>query len=421
MTMAYSNRYRSHHDGAKALKQKCGASESGEEYLPPILAERAKTPLVIYLHVPFCNKVCSFCPFHRPDALDRREYHRVLIDEIEALAKYPYMKAPVDAVNFGGGTPTALSFRQMDDVLSALHRNFDIRDDAEISVETSATELSDDMLRVLKAGGVNRLSIGVQSFDDEARRLLGRRGGRERAIDAVERALDAGIVNTGIDLIYNYPGQTKERLLSDLAIIRRLGVAGLSFYSLVLHEKTPLYRKLAAEGKLDYADLDREYDFYRTILEELGKSGFAMLELTKLVRNNLDRYRYMELRHSGGSCIAVGQGAGGNIENYYYHNSAHTPPVSDQIAVSSKGRVVLPVFRTLDAFFYEMQEGTIRPAFYAEKLERDLQTPFAPVLGRLAEEGLIYSQNDVYFFTEKGSFWGNNIIDELIRSLLPVV
>lgn len=164
----FSERYKSHHDASRDLKNKYTADIGGAEYLPSVLSGNAASRRVIYLHVPFCNKICTFCPFHRPDELSRREYHLYLINEMCKICGYRYTSAPIDAINFGGGTPTSLSPEHMSAVLSELHRCFSIAPDAEISVETSATELSDEMISALKEGGVNRLSVGIQSFDDEA-------------------------------------------------------------------------------------------------------------------------------------------------------------------------------------------------------------------------------------------------------------
>ncbi len=178
------------------------------------------------------------------------------------MAPLPYMDAPVDAINFGGGTPTALKPDQMRVILHALRENFQIAPNAEISVESSATELTDEMLEVLLEGGVNRLSIGIQSFQDDRRKMLGRRGSGEFAARRVETAIRAGISNTGIDLLYNLPGQTEEELEKDLAMIRSLDLAGISFYSLMIHEKTPLASRLTEEQRRDMADLKKEYALF---------------------------------------------------------------------------------------------------------------------------------------------------------------
>lgn len=413
----YTVRYKSHHDAASELKKKYTSPEPASSYAAGVLAEPASSRRVIYLHVPFCNKICSFCPFHRPDELCRRDYHRYLIDEIRRICDFPYMRAPVDAVNFGGGTPTALLPEQMDAVLTELHRSFDIAPEAEISMESSATELTCEMLEVLKKGGVNRLSIGVQTFDDEGRKLLGRRGDGEHAALGVRRAIEAGIANTSIDLIYHYPGQTMERLEKDLAVIRSLGIAGLSFYSLILHERTPLFRKIDEGERALLTDIGCEYEQFETILHTLAEDGFRPLELTKLVRNGLDRYDYMSIRHTGGSCIALGHGAGGNLENYLYHNSVNVPVISEAAPISRAGRVVLPTYRLLDALVYDLQKGRADLRIWSEKLGTDLFSLWEDSLERLQGEELVTVANDIVAFTERGIFWGNNIIDEWMRKL----
>ena len=413
----YTVRYKSHHDASRALKERYTQVVDKEVYLQEILTRPAVSRRVVYLHVPFCNKVCSFCPFHRPDVLKRREYHEYIVKEIQRLAPLPYMDAPVDAINFGGGTPTALKPEQMRVILHALRENFQIAPHAEISVESSATELTDEMLDVLVEGGVNRLSIGIQSFQDDRRKMLGRRGSGEFAARRVENAIQAGIGNTGIDLLYNLPGQTEEELEKDLAMIRSLDLAGISFYSLMIHEKTPLASRLTEEQRKDMADLKKEYALFTKICEELAKDDYEPLELTKLVRQHRDRYDYMRIRHAGGSCIALGHGAGGNIEQYLYHNAVTVPILSEQIPISSRGRIVHPEYRILDQMIYDMQTSRVRLDVYSTRLKKDLRAVLSKSIDRMKEEGLLTDENGEIRMTMRGMFWGNNMIDEWIRQI----
>lgn len=410
----FSERYKSHHDASRNLKKRYTTDIGGEEYLPAVLAEKPESRRVIYLHVPFCNKICTFCPFHRPDELDRREYHKYLIEEIHKIRAYPYMEAPIDAINFGGGTPTSLSPAQMKAVLAELHNSFQVAPEAEISVETSATGLSDEMIGVLKEGGVNRLSVGIQTFDDGARKLLGRRGSGEFAASRVAAAMNARIRNTNIDLIYNYPSQTDAQLINDLNVISELDVAGISFYSLMLHEKTPLYNRLDESTKAQMQNMTREKELFDMIFDNLAPHGYKMLELTKLVKDGRDRYDYMEIRHSGGSCIALGHGAGGNIENYFYHNSHAIPDVSDEIRICSRGRVLLPEYRIVDSLIYAMQKGSVSLTEFSGRLGIDLISLFGEKLAAFAAEGYLTVDGDTVTLTRDGVFFGNNIISALI-------
>ncbi len=414
----FSSRYKSHHDASRNLKKRCTTGIGGDEYLPAVLAGKPESRRVIYLHVPFCNKVCSFCPFHRPDELERREYHKYLIGEMHKIQGFPYMRAPIDAVNFGGGTPTSLSPAQMKAVLTALKNSFFIAPEAEISVETSATELSDEMIEVLREGGVNRLSVGIQTFDDGARKLLGRRKSGEFAASRVAAAIKAGIRNTSVDLIYNYPAETDAQLANDLETVAQLDTAGISFYSLMLHEKTPLYRRLDEKAKADMLDMRREKELFDMIFDKLEPHGYKMLELTKLVKDGRDRYDYMEIRHGGGSCIALGRGAGGNIENYFYHNSHTVPDISDEIPVCSRGRVLRPEYRVLDTLVYAMQKGSVSLGAFSQQLGVDLLSLFGEKLAVFADAGYLNADGDKIALTRDGVFFGNNIISELIGMIV---
>ena len=414
----FTIRYKSHHDASRDLKKKYMTEEDGKDYLSAVLATPPTSRRVIYLHVPFCNKVCSFCPFHRPDELSRRDYHNYLVAKMHEVRDYPYMKAPIDAVNFGGGTPTSLAPAQMRVVLSALHENFTVAKGAEISVETSASELSDEMIEVLREGGVNRLSVGIQTFDDATRKLLGRRGSGEFAASRVAAAIRAGITNTGIDLIYNTPGESDEVLDRDLDTLAALDVAGVSLYSLILHEKTPLYRRLDDATKEAMRNTERERALFDRIFDRLAPHGYRMLELTKLVKDGRDRYDYMEIRHSGGSCIALGHGAGGNIENYFYHNSHAVANISDEIRICSRGRVLRPEYRVLDSLIYALQKGAAHLSPYSERLGVDLSHLFEKKLSAFADAGYLTFTGDLVTLTRDGVFYGNNIISELIEEIV---
>lgn len=204
----------------------------------------------------------------------------------------------------------------------------------------------------------------------------------------------------------------------DLSVIKELGVAGLSFYSLMLHEKTPLFQMLSSEEKQGMLDIRQEYRFFSEILDDLGSAGFRPLELTKLVRDELDRYDYMSIRHTGGSCIAIGHGAGGNLENYFYRNSSEIPLISDELRISSAGRIVCPEYRVIDELINDLQKCRADLSAYSSRLGSNLEAVLSFTLQRLESEGLLERKSGMVTLTASGMFWGNNIIDELVGVLL---
>ena len=416
--MMYKIRFKSHHDAQRNLKNHFERkSISKADYVLTELTRGNDHTYVLYIHVPFCNKICSFCPFHRPDKLKRAEYHQYIIDQLKEMRNYPYFKKELAAINFGGGTPTALKPYQMKEILNYLKQNFLYSKDIEISVETSITELTDEMIDVLIDGGVNRLSIGVQTFNDTYRKLLNRRGTGKQAIDTIQHVIERGIKNTSIDLIYNLPNQTEQELLEDLKIIDQLHLAGISFYSLMIHEKTPLAKRLTIEEQNSMKDIQHELRLFQLILDYLRPKGYQVLELTKLVRNKIDEYKYMEIRHSEGDCIAIGHGAGGKIGQYVYRNTVEYPMIN-HTQVGSMGRIIAPTYFVLDHMIYDMQKNAISLRTYSQKLNINLEDTLKELLLRFEQEGYIKIKEDGFILTDLGLFFGNNIIADIVNKII---
>lgn len=418
--MEFTTRYKSHHDASKELKQHFTLELEKENYLEEVLNKQANNDRVLYIHVPFCNKICSFCPFHTPEIIQRKNYEQFLIEQIESISAYPYMQKQISAINFGGGTPTALEPKQIDAILTSLYENFNIKENAEISLESSITELDDEMLQVLLNNGVNRLSLGVQTFQDNTRKILNRRGNGKTAIETIEKVVSKGIVNTNIDLIYNYPNQSVADLKKDLEIIKSLPLAGLSLYSLMIHDKTPLATRLSDYERALMLDTTHEYQLFETIFEQLQPEGYELFELTKLIHQKKDRYDYMRVRHNQGSCIAIGYGAGGNIDDYIYRNAHDYNEISKAIRISSMGRIVDHKYFIIDQLINEMQKGKIAYRKYSQVLGIDLEKLFHPMTQQLTQRKMIFKTQDGFEMTVLGVFWGNNIINEMVHLLLTV-
>ena len=182
----------------------------------------------------------------------------------------------------------------------------------------------------------------------------------------------------------------------------------------MLHEKTPLYRRLDEKTKADMLDMRREKELFDMIFDKLEPHGYKMLELTKLVKDGRDRYDYMEIRHGGGSCIALGHGAGGNIENYFYHNSHTVPDISEEIRICSRGRVLRPEYRVTDSLIYAMQKGSVSLGAFSRRIGIDLISLFGEKLAAFTDAGYLIADGDRITLTRDGVFFGNNIISELI-------
>ena len=220
---------------------------------------------VAYFHIPFCEKLCTFCAFYRikKDAALLESFIDHLIDHLHWFSEYPYLTSvPFEALFFGGGTPTTLTISQMNRLMRAIKECIPLTPGAEFTSESSFANISDEMLHALHDGGVNRMSLGVQTFSERLRKFIGRSCPPDDVIEKIEKTRRVmEIVN--LDLIYNFPTQTLEEWEEDLRIAARSGVDGICVHPLIPVEETPLFKMSAREGADPIEDSRRQYDFYR--------------------------------------------------------------------------------------------------------------------------------------------------------------
>ncbi|MBU1041455.1 MAG: radical SAM family heme chaperone HemW [Proteobacteria bacterium] len=247
--------------------------------------QNTKTPSAsLYIHVPFCRSKCGYCAFFseplRPGAMDA--YLPLLLDEI-GLWTERLGRLRVPTVFFGGGTPSLLPPEHLARIMATLRERFDIAPDAEISMESNPESASLDFLRAAKDLGVNRLSLGVQSFRDEELALLGRPHTARQAWEAATRARSAGFANLGLDLIWGLPGQREGQWLETLRRAVELGPEHLSCYGLTLEPGTPMAE--AAETELQMPperDLAHMYVHTGELLEDAGYMQYEISNYARL-------------------------------------------------------------------------------------------------------------------------------------------
>lgn len=230
----------------------------------------------VYIHIPFCKKKCIYCDFYSV-ALSQDYVAKYL----SALKKeFVYRKSEIGeekikTIYIGGGTPSMLSTQQLGDLVHTL----DCSNTEERTVEVNPDDLTSDYVRGLVEAGFNRVSMGVQSFNDEELKFLRRRHGSEKAVEAVRMLQDAGIDNISIDLIYGIPGQTKETWSNSLRVASSLGVKHISAYSLMYEEGTRL-TLMRDRGDFEEISDDVCVEMYQMLVADLSKMGFVHYEIS---------------------------------------------------------------------------------------------------------------------------------------------
>ena len=285
------------------------------------------------------------------------------------------------------------------------------------------SDLTEDKIAVFKEEGINRFSVGVQTFCDRGRRLLGRLGTGKRAAEKISSLLDEGFQNVGIDLIYNYPGQSRDDLKEDLRIMGSLNLAGFSFYSLILLKGTPLYQMIKMGKCPPLGDLKKEWVFFEMILDYFLNRGFELLELTKLVQPGRDNYEYIRIRYENGDTLGLGAGAGGRLGNMVYMNpldiEAYQRQVSSATGLPIMGFKVDNRYDFIHHIIGKIEFGHLDwndLDFLRDSLDRLYQ-----LVDKLSVLGLLQTDPHGFSLTRKGVFWGNNIAREFAAILVKLL
>lgn len=280
--------------------------------------EKAPMNLGLYIHIPFCRTkclYCDFCSFVSRDEQQREAYVGALLREIEARGTKDYS---VDTVYFGGGTPSLLSAEQIGRILGEIKESFNVSPDAEITLECNPMTVSDGdkYFKELRALGVNRLSLGVQSAVDEELKLIGRRHSFEEAKATFLAARGAGFENISVDLMLGIPSQTLDSLRASANQVIKLAAEHISIYSLQLEEGTPLYRM---RERYSLADDDTAADMYELVVKMMKDAGYRHYEISNFARGGREskhNCKYWRLDEYLGLGLAAHSDFGGKrLEN----------------------------------------------------------------------------------------------------------
>ena len=285
--------------------------------------------LELYVHIPFCVKKCSYCDFLSFPADERTqgEYTQALLREIAYYGKQ-MKEYSVSTIFVGGGTPSWLEESKMLSILDTIYENFNVSRDAEITMECNPGTLTLEKLKKYYDAGVNRLSIGLQSADDEELKLLGRIHTFSQFLKTYEMAREVGVQNLNVDLISGIPYQTAEKFLKTLKTVVRLKPEHISAYSLIVEEGTPFYEEYRADVNRQrhgmptsfLPDEDEVYRIYKTTQKYLTDMGYGQYEISNFARKGY------ECKHNIGywtreNYLGVGIGAASLLENVRYSNT----------------------------------------------------------------------------------------------------
>ncbi len=374
--------------------------------------EKAPRNLGLYIHIPFCRTkclYCDFCSFVSRDEQQREAYVGALLREIEARGTKDYS---VDTVYFGGGTPSLLSAEQIGRILGEIKESFNVSPDAEITLECNPMTVSDGdkYFKELRALGVNRLSLGVQSAIDGELKLIGRRHSFEDAKATFLAARGAGFENISVDLMLGIPSQTIDSLRVSASQVINLAAEHISIYSLQLEEGTPLYRM---RERYSLADDDAAADMYELVVKMMKDAGYRHYEISNFARGGREskhNCKYWRLDEYLGLGLAAHSDFGGKrLENTRdmerYLGGEWLQAESDISNSEREFEFLMLGFRTADGISkseFLARFGVNFDEKYGKKVEKFKK------LGYFCEKG------DALTLTERGFEVSNAILTEIL-------
>jgi len=372
----------------------------------------------LYLHTPFCAQKCHYCDFFSapPSGDQLATWHRLLQRNLELIADR--QTPEIETVFFGGGTPSLLSPAQIGSILDCCRRLFPLSPDVEISLEANPGTLTAFSLEEYLTAGINRLSLGIQSFDDRALQRLGRRHSAEEARQAFGLARDIGFTNISVDLMFALPGQTSSDLEQEVAHLLELSPEHVGIYGLSIEPDTPL-KQLLDRAQITEIDEESYAQYYLLLNRLLSGAGYEHYEISNYARPDF-RCRHNLAYWQRKTCLAAGAGAHGFDARAYGIRSAVPADLlhyQQQLDAGRNPAAPLEVFNRKHAMAETLylalrtSDGIDRAAF-AQKFGIALENAFPDALDALASQ--LQLKDDHYYFSVEGWLLYDHLISHFL-------
>ncbi|MEG1487106.1 radical SAM family heme chaperone HemW [Lactococcus sp.] len=369
-------------------------------------------PNSAYFHIPFCSHICYYCDFAKVLMTGQPvdAYIEAIIEEFQGL-KIKKLKT----VYIGGGTPSVLSAQQLDRLLTAIADQLDLDFLEEFTVEANPGDLSDDVIKVLAHSAVNRISLGVQTFNNTLLKKIGRTHTEAQVYDSIERLKMAGFENITIDLIYALPGQTMEMVKSDVDKFLALDLPHVALYSLILEDHT-VFMNRQRRGLLRLPSEDKNADMYEYIMDILAQHGYQHYEVSNFGRPGFES-KHNITYWDNEEYYGIGAGASGYLAGVRYKNYG---PVHHYLkAAANDKRVSEEVLSKKSQIEEEMFLGLRKKSgVLVEKFEAKFNCSFDKLYGEqiteLIKQKLLYDDRERIHMTDKGFELGNNVFEKFL-------
>lgn len=366
----------------------------------------------VYIHIPFCKQKCNYCDFcSYPSKLSEAyEYCKAVIREAETFKEHNIC---ADTVYFGGGTPSLLDVSDLHCVLEAIHKNFNISPNAEITLEANPGTITKDKAKEYKAMGFNRVSLGVQSFLDTELKRLGRIHSAYDTQKSFEILSDAGFSNISLDLMYAIPGQNMDTLGTSLLGVLNLNPTHISCYGLKIEESTPFYSMLQ-KGIISEKDDDEYADMYELIREKLESAGYAQYELSNFSKKGCES-RHNTKYWTGEDYIGLGAAAASKLALRRY---THTRCLEDyMLSFENEEEYVLTKDEAMSEYMFLSLRQTLAGASkeeFKKKFDCNIEDVFPASVSKHLKNGLLKDLGDRYVLAPGAYYISNYVLSDFV-------
>ena len=370
-------------------------------------------PTSAYVHIPFCTQICYYCDFSKV-FIKNQPVDSYLEHLIEEYDSYDIKK--LRTLYIGGGTPTALSARQLAFLLEKLTDKLDLSYLEELTIEANPGDLDQEKIAVLKDSPVNRVSLGVQTFNDRMLKQIGRSHLEKDIYENIANLKKAGFDNISIDLIYALPKQTMEDVKINVAKAIALDIPHMSLYSLILENHTVFMNRMR-RGKLPLPKEDLEAEMFDYIISELEKAGFEHYEISNFSKPGFES-RHNLMYWDNAEYYGIGAGASGYVDGVRYKNHG---PIRHYLQAVEAGnaRVQEEVLTLKEKMEEEMflglrKKSGVSKKLFEEKFGLSFEDQYGAVVSELTEQGLLVPDRDIVRMTKQGLFLGDTVAEKFI-------
>jgi oxygen-independent coproporphyrinogen-3 oxidase len=373
----------------------------------------------IYIHIPFCKQACYYCDFHfSTNQSMREELIRSISHEIDYQREYLQGEG-IETIYFGGGTPSLLTRQELDIIFNSIYKHYRVAAVPEITLEANPDDLSQQKIITLKDSGINRVSLGIQSFDDAVLKFLNRAHSSKDALESISRLREIGISNLSIDLIHSIPGQDDRLLKQNLEKIITLAPQHVSVYSLTIEEKTA-FGKWASRGQLKAMEETYSAAQFELVMDTLTTNGYQHYEISSFCMSGFEskhnssywqQKKYLGVGPSAHSFDGTSRQFNVSNNHLYMKSLSEGKIPFEKEILTRENKINEYVFTSL-----RTNRGC-NLSYLTSNYEYDLKKINSAYIQSLVDEGYVMLSDETLFLTRQGKLLADKIASDLFASL----